>query len=96
MSIHATVFGAAMLAGAMLFATSPANAQAHPCDSQGQRITCSQECCGRKSCPPSCESDCVRACVAACKDPGQAAASYQGRKRALQHSCGNKVLDRAK
>ena len=93
MSIHATVLAAATLIGAALFASSTAQAQANACDSQAQRAACSEQCCGRKSCPPACEADCVRACVAACKDPSQAS-SYQNQMRSFQQRCGNRSLQR--
>jgi hypothetical protein len=93
MSIHATVLAAATLVCAALFATSTAQAQANACDSQAQRATCSEQCCGRKSCPPACEADCVRACVAACKDPSQAS-SYQNQMRSFQQRCGNRSMQR--
>jgi hypothetical protein len=90
MSIHATVFGAALLlVGATLFG-SPLQAQG-ACESQAQRVQCSEQCCGRKSCTPSCESDCVRACVTACKDPSKSAV-FSSQLRAYQHRCGNRSL----
>lgn len=93
MSIHATVIGAAaILAGAMLFSASPGRAQG-ACDSQAQRIQCSEQCCGRKSCTPSCEADCVRACVVACKDPARSA-TFTSQLRTYQHRCGNRSLQR--
>jgi hypothetical protein len=93
MSIRATVLAAATLIGAALFASSGAQAQANACDSQAQRAACSEQCCGRRSCPPSCEADCVRACVAACKDPSQAS-SYQNQMRSFQQRCGNRSMQR--
>jgi hypothetical protein len=93
MSTRATVLAAATLIGAAWLAPSAAHAQANACDSQAQRAACSEQCCGRRSCPPACEADCVRACVAACKDPGQAS-SYQNQMRAFQQRCGNRSLQR--
>ena len=94
MSIHATVLAAATLIGTALLASSGAQAQANACDSQAQRAACSEQCCGRRSCPPACEADCVRACVAACKDPSQAS-SYQNQMRSFQQRCGNRSMQRS-
>jgi hypothetical protein len=93
MSIHATVLVAATLIGAALFAPTTVRAQANACDSQAQRAACSEQCCGRRTCPPACEADCVRACVAACKDPSQAS-SYQNQMRSFQQRCGNRSMQR--
>lgn len=91
MSIHATVAAALMLAGAALMASSPSHAQANPCDSQAQRISCSQQCCGGRTCPPSCEAECVRACITACKDPSRSL-SYQTQMSTYQKRCGNRSV----
>ncbi len=91
MSIHATVLAVATLIGASLLASSAVQAQANPCDSQSQRITCSQQCCGGKTCAPACEADCVRACVAACKNPS-AASSYNSQLSTYQKRCGNRSI----
>lgn len=93
MSIHATVLAAATLIGMALYAPSAVRAQANACDSQAQRATCSEQCCGRRTCPPACEADCVRACVAACKNPAQAP-TYQNQMRSFQQRCGNRSMQR--
>jgi hypothetical protein len=91
MSIRASVFSAAVLACVMSLSSSSANAQANPCDSQSQRITCAQQCCGGRSCTPSCEAECVRACIVACKDPSKMS-SYTTQMGAYQKRCGNRSV----
>jgi hypothetical protein len=90
MSIHTTVFATALLAGVAAFMAVPAQAQS-ACESQAQRIQCSEQCCGRKTCTPSCESDCVKACVSACKNPAQAS-GYTSQLRSYQLRCGNRSI----
>lgn len=91
MSVRATAFSVAMLICATLLSPSSADAQANPCDSQSQRVICSQQCCGGKTCAPACEADCVRACVAACKNPS-AASSYTNQLSSYQKRCGNRSV----
>jgi hypothetical protein len=91
MPIRATLFSAVMLAFASSLSSSAANAQANPCDSQAQRVTCAQQCCGGKTCAPACEADCVRACVTACKNPS-AASTYTSQLSAYQKRCGNRSV----
>lgn len=93
MTVPASLLAAAALAGALLFSASAANAQANVCESQAQRIQCSQQCCGLKSCAPACESDCVRACVDACKNPAKVQ-SFTGELDAYRQRCGNRGLRR--
>ena len=90
MSIHAKLLAALMLAGAALSASSPATAQANPCDSSAQRIACSQQCCGGRTCAPTCEAECVRACVTACKEPSRTPSA--GQMSIYQKRCGNRSV----
>ena len=91
MFIRASIFSAMALISAISFSSSPVSAQANPCDSQAQRFTCAQQCCGARSCPPSCEAECVRACIAACKNPANAS-SYTSQMSAYQKRCGNRSV----
>ena len=68
------------------FAQSPAEI----CSAADKRVSCSMQCCGRRSCPPSCEIDCVKACVDACASPARMD-DFLARLRSLQQRCGNRA-----
>ena len=76
-------------AGTLLAFSMPAAAQENVCAAEDVRQACSQQCCGRRSCPPSCEVDCVKLCVDSCGSQTRSL-TYNTRKRDLQLRCGNR------
>lgn len=61
------------------------------CLAQNKRESCSYQCCGRRSCPPTCEVDCVKVCVDSCASPERLQSFIAG-IRQLQVRCGNRSL----